>query len=105
MVRKRVGGVGTRDASLLFGVEARNPTVIASVVGVVGTMGVLACVLAARGNLPRALRDAFAQAANPQGGAEPLDWLETTCPRRWRLRGQPVQFDWSAPEGPWPFKD
>ena len=37
--------------SLLFGVEARNPAVIASVVAVVGVIGLLACVVAARGNL------------------------------------------------------
>ncbi len=52
-----------------------------------------------------ALKDAFARAVGPSGGAEPRDWLETTCPRRWRLRGQEVTFDWSASEGPWPFRD
>ena len=51
------------------------------------------------------IKEAFAQAAVPQPPAEPLDWLETNCPRRWRLCGRTVEFDWSAPEGPWPFRD
>jgi alpha-galactosidase len=42
-----------------------------------------------------AIRAAFAAAAVPQTDAEPLDWLETTCPSRWRLGGQPASFDWS----------
>jgi alpha-galactosidase len=45
---------------------------------------------------------AFAAAAPV---AEPLDWLETVCPRQWRLRGRTVEFDWSVPDGPWPFRD
>jgi alpha-galactosidase len=52
-----------------------------------------------------ALAEAFAAAATAPPVAEPLDWLETVCPRRWRLRGRVVEFDWSAPEGPWPFRD
>lgn len=52
-----------------------------------------------------ALKEAFAQAAAPQPVAEPLDWLETNCPRRWRLRSRTVKFDWSAREGTWPFGD
>lgn len=52
-----------------------------------------------------ALVEAFAAAASAPPGAEPLDWLDTVCPRRWRLRGRTVEFDWSVPEGPWPFKD
>jgi alpha-galactosidase len=53
----------------------------------------------------KALTEAFAVAATPQPVAEPLDWLETVCPRRWRLRGRVAEFDWSTPEGPWPFAD
>jgi alpha-galactosidase len=53
----------------------------------------------------KALTEAFAIAASAPPVAEPLDWLETVCPRRWRLRGKVVEFDWSAPEGPWPFRD
>jgi alpha-galactosidase len=52
-----------------------------------------------------ALAEAFAAAAAAPPLAEPLDWLETVCPRRWRLRGKVVEFDWSVPEGPWPFRD
>jgi ABC-type antimicrobial peptide transport system permease subunit len=48
-------------ASLLFDVRARDPLVIASVVAVVGGVGVLACLLAARASLSlnpaAALRD------------------------------------------------
>ena len=50
-----------------------------------------------------ALRDAFALAAVEQPVAEPLDWLNSTCPRRWRLLDKKVEFDWSTPEGPNPF--
>ena len=54
-----------------------------------------------------ALKDAFAlSVSQPPPTAEPLDWLETSCPRRWRLgTGQLANFDWISPEGPWPFKD
>jgi alpha-galactosidase len=52
-----------------------------------------------------ALAEAFAAAASAPPLAEPLDWLDTVCPRRWRLRGQVVEFDWSGAEGPWPFGD
>jgi alpha-galactosidase len=51
------------------------------------------------------LKRAFAQAARAQPGAEPLDWLETTCPHRWTLGGRTVTFDWEAAEGPWPLGD
>jgi alpha-galactosidase len=53
----------------------------------------------------QALVEAFAVAASAPATAEPLDWLDTVCPRRWRLRGRTVEFDWSVPEGPWPFRD
>jgi alpha-galactosidase len=53
----------------------------------------------------RELKAAFALAAIEQPVPEPLDWLETTCPRRWRLGGRSAVFDWMTPEGPWPFKD
>lgn len=42
-----------------------------------------------------ALQAAFAAAAEPAKPGEPLDWLETTCPRRWRLHGQDVKYDWA----------
>jgi alpha-galactosidase len=52
-----------------------------------------------------ALGEAFAAAAAGPPVAEPIDWLDTVCPRRWRLHGREMQFDWSSPEGPWPFSD
>ncbi|MBI5382850.1 MAG: hypothetical protein HZA31_13205 [Opitutae bacterium] len=52
-----------------------------------------------------ALKVAFAQAALPPPVAEPLDWMETVCPRRWRIDGRIVEFDWAAAEGPWPYRD
>jgi alpha-galactosidase len=46
-----------------------------------------------------AVREAFALAAVPQPPAEPLDWLETTCPRRWRVGGREVAFEWTGEGG------
>jgi alpha-galactosidase len=57
------------------------------------------------GEVKEAIRRAFAEAASPQPVAEPLDWLETVCPRKWRLGGRVVEFDWADPDGPWPFRD
>ncbi len=51
----------------------------------------------------QALKKAFADAARPQPLCEPLDWLETTAPRRWRLQGRTVEYDWFGPEGATPF--
>lgn len=51
----------------------------------------------------RALREAFALAAVPQPLGEPLDWLETTCPRQWRLRNEQKSYQWLDEEGAWPF--
>jgi hypothetical protein len=42
---------GSVVASLLFEVRARDPLVIGSVIGLVGLVGVLACVVAARQGL------------------------------------------------------
>lgn len=47
----------------------------------------------------RAIRHAFAQASQPLPVAEPLDWMETTCPSQWRLQGRTVQFDWFGEHG------
>lgn len=52
-----------------------------------------------------ALQKALAQAAKPVSTAEPLDWLETMCPRSWRLMGKRTDFDWMPPAGAWPFAD
>ncbi|RYG44880.1 hypothetical protein EON79_13935 [bacterium] len=52
-----------------------------------------------------ALRRALALAARPQTIGEPLDWMETLCPRRWRLLGEEVEFAWMSESGGWPFGD
>lgn len=46
-----------------------------------------------------ALRDAYARAAVVQPVAEPLDWLDTTCPRHWRFGEETVTYDWYGDEG------
>ncbi len=42
----------------------------------------------------QAIRAAFAIAAEPQPLGEPLDWMQTRTPARWRLMGKEVQFNW-----------
>ncbi len=37
------------------------------------------------------------------GGVEPLDWLWTTAPRRWRSGGEELAFDWADPAGASPL--
>lgn len=44
------------------------------------------------------LSEAFSRSARAQAPAEPLDWMETTCPRRWRFDSETRQFDWSDAE-------
>jgi alpha-galactosidase len=51
----------------------------------------------------QAIKLAFEQASRPQPLCEPLDWLQTTTPARWRLQGKSVAFDWFGPEGATPF--
>ncbi len=51
----------------------------------------------------QAIRRAFAAAAAPRDLAEPLDWMQTTTPARWRIQGQTVDYDWYGPEGAAPF--
>ena len=46
-----------------------------------------------------AVREAFALAAVVQPPAEPLDWLDTTCPKHWRLGGREVTFEWTGEGG------
>jgi alpha-galactosidase len=46
-----------------------------------------------------AVREAFALAAVVQPPAEPLDWLETTCPRRWRFGSREADFAWTGEGG------
>jgi alpha-galactosidase len=50
-----------------------------------------------------AVKKAFAAAARPQPIAEPLDWMDTTTPGRWRIHGATVEYDWYGPEGGTPF--
>lgn len=45
-----------------------------------------------------ALKDAFARAALPMPPSEPMDWLETICPRVWRSgdTSDEKTYDWTA---------
>ena len=38
------------------------------------------------------------------GGCEPLDWLNTTTPRVWRLGGEKVTYRWEEPAGANPLR-
>ncbi|MGB8353962.1 MAG: hypothetical protein WCD79_08765, partial [Chthoniobacteraceae bacterium] len=50
-----------------------------------------------------ALRDAFAAASSPREVAEPLDWLTTTCPEKWKIAGEVKTFNWNDQTGGSPF--
>ena len=52
-----------------------------------------------------ALKTALALAARPQPVGEPLDWMDSLCPRRWRLMGRKEEFVWIGESGAWPFPD
>lgn len=52
-----------------------------------------------------ALKKAFELAAKKQPTGEPLDWMDTDCPRRWKLNGTTVEFEWMGELGAWPFGD
>jgi serine/threonine protein kinase len=41
---------------------------------------------------------ALTTAAQPHPTGEPLDWFERLQPRNWKLMGEPVQYDWDAPQ-------
>ncbi|MDB5012693.1 MAG: hypothetical protein JWQ25_895 [Daejeonella sp.] len=41
-----------------------------------------------------AIKQAFAQAARAQPLGEPLDWMNTTAPEKWKLNNRVVDFDW-----------
>jgi alpha-galactosidase len=46
-----------------------------------------------------AIRIAFARSASTQeAGLEPLDWMETTVPERWRAADQTLVYDWYGVE-------
>lgn len=51
----------------------------------------------------QAIRRAFAAAAQVREVAEPLDWMETTTPGRWRIGGSVAEYDWYGAEGASPF--
>jgi len=46
-----------------------------------------------------ALIIAFARAATVQPPAEPLDWLDTTAPRRWKFGDEIREFSWTPESG------
>jgi alpha-galactosidase len=50
-----------------------------------------------------ALREAFAKASSVGPAAEPLDWMETTTPERWKIDGRTMAYDWYGKEGSSPF--
>jgi alpha-galactosidase len=41
-----------------------------------------------------ALKAAFNRASKPLPAAEPLDWMDTTCPAHWKLDGEKTTFEW-----------
>lgn len=45
------------------------------------------------------LKAALTTAARVQPKGEPLDWMETTSPSRWRLSGNTARFTWFGKEG------
>lgn len=53
----------------------------------------------------QSLKAALTATAKPQPVAEPLDWLETSIPRHWKLNGKKTDFHWMGPTGSWPFGD
>lgn len=52
-----------------------------------------------------ALQEAFAFASTKQMVGEPLDWMNSVCPRKWLLRGRTCEFNWMGQNGAWPFGD
>ena len=42
----------------------------------------------------KALREAFLRASQPAPTAEPLDWMESSAPKRWRFGDEEVSYDW-----------
>jgi len=51
----------------------------------------------------KALKAAYALAAEPQPIGEPLDWLTTTSPEQWRFATGTVKYSWIEPGGALPF--
>jgi alpha-galactosidase len=55
------------------------------------------------GETRSAVRRAFAAASVSRPLAQPLDWMDTTTPSRWRIDGRTVDYDWFGAEGGTPF--
>jgi alpha-galactosidase len=49
------------------------------------------------------LKSALAAGSRLQSEAEPLDWMETTSPHRWKFASKARDFDWFGEEGADPF--
>ena len=60
---------------------------------------------AVNGDTKAAIRRAFETASTPRPVAEPLDWMDTTTPRRWRIEGKIQEYDWYGTEGATPFPE
>jgi alpha-galactosidase len=58
---------------------------------------------AVNADVKAAVKKAFAEASVRREVAEPLDWMETTTPSRWRIDGRTVEYDWYGDEGGTPF--
>ncbi len=43
----------------------------------------------------KALKAAFSMASVQQPTAEPLDWMDTSCPAKWKLCGGKSEFNWT----------
>ncbi|HYM89837.1 MAG TPA: hypothetical protein VES92_12075, partial [Nitrospiraceae bacterium] len=48
------------------------------------------------GKVREELRTAVRRASQPQPAGEPLDWIETLTPRRWRFGKETVLYNWEA---------
>ena len=48
------------------------------------------------GEVREALRAAFSRASRRQPAGEPLDWLDTLTPRRWKFGNETREYDWDS---------
>lgn len=51
----------------------------------------------------QAIRRAFAAASAARPVAEPLEWMNSTTPARWRIDGRTTAYDWYGADGGTPF--
>jgi hypothetical protein len=49
------------------------------------------------GEVRDTLRAALRRASQPEPSGEPLDWLDTLTPRRWRFGADTIEYTWDAP--------